>query len=77
MGWLTLAARSGYQPVLPAVEEVLGEVGRMKYLRPLYLALATRPETKELARRTFERNKAGYHPIARQVVESLLRQCGV
>ncbi|MHB8875223.1 MAG: M1 family metallopeptidase [Myxococcaceae bacterium] len=76
VGWLTLAVVSGYQPVLPRVEEVLGKVGRMKYLRPLYQALGQAKETRALALRCFERNKAGYHPIARQVVEGVLRQAG-
>jgi len=77
VSWLILAARSGYQKAYPRIREVLRGVGRMKYLKPLYLALATRPESKELARRYFDESKAGYHPIARQVSESLLRQCGV
>ena len=39
MAWLTLALESGYDAVLPRVEEVLAQVGRMKYLRPLYGAM--------------------------------------
>ena len=76
VAWLTLAVLSGYAPALPRVEEVLGKVGRMKYLRPLYQALAKAPATRALARRRFEAVKAGYHPIARQVVEGVLKQAG-
>ena len=46
----------------------------MKYLKPLYLALATRDDTRATAREWFEANKAGYHNIARQVVDNLLKQ---
>jgi hypothetical protein len=74
ISWLLLAVESGYAPVLPRVEEVLGRVGRMKYLKPLYIALARRDETRELARRVFERHRAGYHPIAQQVVDKLLAE---
>ncbi len=70
--WLVAAVRAGFQPAISRTQAVLGEVGRMKYLRPLYLALASRPETRALARRCFEAYKAGYHPIARQVIEPLL-----
>jgi len=73
-GWLQLALESGYHAVVPRTEEVLGAVGRMKYLRPLYTALAKDPQTREVARRAFERNRAGYHPIAQQVVDSVLRE---
>jgi aminopeptidase N len=73
VAWLVLALRSGHLAVVPRVEEVLGAVGRMKYLRPLYAALAADARTRPVARRAFERLSAGYHPIARQVVESVLR----
>lgn len=72
VAWLVLAAESGYAPALARTEQVLGEVGRMKYIKPLYAALASRPETKDLARRCFEKNAASYHPIARQVVAQLV-----
>jgi len=70
--WLTLGLKSGYAPVLPRVEEVLGSVGRMKYLRPLYSALAADARTQETAKEIFARVGASYHPIARQMVESIL-----
>ncbi len=76
VAWLTLACESGYPKVVPRVEQLLGEVGRMKYLRPLYDALAARPETKAVARRTFERCAPQYHPIAQQVVRGVLKQHG-
>ncbi len=75
-GWLTLAAEAGFAPARPRIEAALGEVGRMKYLRPLYTALAKRPETRALARRTYERARPGYHPIARQLVEGVLAKFG-
>ncbi len=71
--WLTLALKSNYAPVIPRVKQVVGEVGRMKYLRPLYTALASDPRTRSVADETFVANRAGYHPIARQMVEGVLR----
>jgi leukotriene-A4 hydrolase len=71
-GWLELALESGHRPAIPRALEFLGEVGRMKYLKPLYKALLAAPETREIARATFARHKDGYHPIARHVVESLI-----
>jgi aminopeptidase N len=74
--WLLLAVDSGYAPALPRAEAFLGEVGRMKYLRPLYKALLARPELSSRARAVFARHAAGYHPIARHVVEALFRSSG-
>jgi leukotriene-A4 hydrolase len=72
--WLQLALESEYAPALPRAEAFLGEVGRMKYLRPLYRALARRPQTRERARVLFERYRQGYHPIASHVIDQLLRE---
>jgi leukotriene A-4 hydrolase/aminopeptidase len=73
VAWLTLALQSGYHRVVPRVEQVLGNVGRMKYLKPLYAALARDAQTKATAQTTFAKHRDGYHPIARQVIEGLLR----
>ena len=73
--WLELATLSGHAPALPRVEQVLQQVGRMKYLRPLYRALAKTDPAR--ARGLFERFRDGYHPIARQVVEGLLKKAAV
>ncbi len=72
VAWLTLALQSGYHAVLSRVEQVVAEVGRMKYLRPLYTNLANDPRTRDLATRLFSKNRASYHPIAQQMVEGVL-----
>jgi hypothetical protein len=71
--WLTLALKSGYTAVMPRVEQVVAEVGRMKYLRPLYTALAANPVTREAAAQLLAKHSASYHPIARQMVDGVLR----
>lgn len=72
VSWLTLAAESGDASVLPKLAEMVGRFGRMKYLRPLYGALLSRPDTRALAHELFAQHKAGYHPIAVQVITGLL-----
>jgi len=72
VAWLQLALESGYHAVVPRASEVLASVGRMKYLRPLYVALAKDPATRTTARELFARSSASYHPIARQVIEGVL-----
>ncbi len=76
VSWLAVAVTSGHAPAIAKTEEVLGRVGRMKYLRPLYQALAKNEGTRAGARACFEKNRAGYHPIARQMVESVLKDSG-
>jgi leukotriene A-4 hydrolase/aminopeptidase len=72
VGWMLLTLQSGSDVMLPQVEAFLGQVGRMKYLKPLYTALHGRSSTKPVARRVFEATASRLHPIARQVVTNLL-----
>ncbi|KAL2258029.1 hypothetical protein VTK26DRAFT_8806 [Humicola hyalothermophila] len=50
----------------PGVAKLLGEVGRMKYTRPLYRGLSKVDHS--LAVETFKKNRDFYHPICRQMV---------
>ena len=50
----------------------LGKFGRMKYLRPLYIAFYK--VDKETARATFEKYKSSYHPIAQRLIEMDLKK---
>ncbi|KAF2019363.1 putative leukotriene A-4 hydrolase like protein [Aaosphaeria arxii CBS 175.79] len=47
--------------------DLLGRIGRMKFVRPLFRLLEK--ADRELALKTFEKNKDFYHPIARQMLE--------
>ncbi|KAK0384997.1 hypothetical protein NLU13_7475 [Sarocladium strictum] len=51
--------------------ELLGKVGRMKYVRPLFRAL--NKVDRNLALETFAKNRDFYHPIAKGMVEKDLK----
>jgi len=70
--WLTIAAGSNHAPSLPRVRQVLTDVGRMKYLKPLYQALKNNEDTLALAREVFEQVKHTYHPLAKGAIAPLL-----
>ena len=71
--FLVAALRAGAPGAAAQAQHVLLETGRMKFLRPLYGALAARPETKALAAQFYAEAKGRYHPIARSVIEGLLK----
>ena len=73
VSWLGLALASHDEKAVATVENVLGSVGRMKYLKPLYAALMADPQYHAVARRCFQRFRDRYHPIAQQVIEWMLR----
>ncbi len=72
--WLSIAAGSDYEPVFERVREVLMEVGRMKYLRPLFNALGCCARTRVLAREIYEKKKPGCHSLSRRVIESVMEK---
>lgn len=75
VGFLQLAISSKCKDYYAEVEKTLKEVGRMKYLRPLYTALVQgtgKEEEKVFANRVFAEAREIYHPIAQGVVESIL-----
>lgn len=61
---------STYQPVA----ELLGQVGRMKFVRPLFAAL--NKVDRPLALSTFEKNRDFYHPICKAMVAKDLGVAG-
>jgi len=69
--WLGHAAKAGYAPAYPRIKAFLTEVGRMKFLKPLYAALLEGEETGEMARLIYAENQASYHPIAQMVLDGL------
>lgn len=75
VAFLQLAISARCRDYYGKVEKTLKEVGRMKYLRPLYTALvqgAGKEEEKVFARRVFTEACDCYHPIAQGVAEAIL-----
>lgn len=75
VAFLQLAISARCRDYYGVVEKTLKEVGRMKYLRPLYTTLvqgAGKEEEKVFARRVFTEACDCYHPIAQGVAEAIL-----
>lgn len=65
--WLRINILKDNKRVFPIVEDFLARVGRMKFIRPLYLALAT--VDKSYTVRIFELNQNFYHQIAVRLIK--------
>ncbi|KAL8657052.1 MAG: hypothetical protein Q9226_002293 [Calogaya cf. arnoldii] len=65
--YLAVGLKAKSEEVLKPTAELLGRVGRMKFVRPLYRKL--NEVDRDLAVKTFEKNKDFYHPICRGMVE--------
>ena len=73
VSWFRVAIRAGYAPALPRIEQFLLEVGRMRFLNPVYRELAKTPEGLAFAQRVFAQARPRYHPIGQASVERLLK----
>jgi leukotriene-A4 hydrolase len=71
--WLLMAIRNDYAAAYKRLEQFLLEVGRRKYIKPLYEELAKTPAGKERARQIYKRARPGYHPIAQTTIDQLLK----
>ncbi|KAL4889116.1 leukotriene A-4 hydrolase [Aspergillus ambiguus] len=65
--YFQVGLKAGDESVLEPTADLLGKIGRMKFVRPLYRNL--QKVNRPLAIETFEKNKDFYHPICRAMVE--------
>lgn len=71
--WLEVGVKHELKSVYPRLESFLMEVGRRKYLKPLYGALAlVSVSGLDLARHIYARSRPGYHAISRATLDKML-----
>jgi leukotriene-A4 hydrolase len=71
--WLEICIRSKYHAADASLEKFLTSVGRRKFLRPLYAALAETPEGKKQAQAIYLKARPGYHSVATGTMDEMLR----
>ena len=71
--WYVLAIHHRYLSANPYIEKFLTEVGRRKFLVPLYKEMAKTPDGKEWARHIYAKARANYHPVAYTTIDELLK----
>lgn len=71
VGWYHAAIKLNYNKIHEQIYKFFGEVGRMKFIMPVFNALLEVDKAK--AQEIFEQNKAFYHPICRGLLEKKLK----
>lgn len=71
--WLRLAALHRYEPAYERLESFLIEVGRRKFLTPIYRALIATKAGETQAQAIYAKARPGYHAISRGTLDELLR----
>ncbi len=71
--WFVLAAKKDYKTAYLPMEKFLTQVGRRKFIVPIYQALYknANPQTKNWAEQTYKRARAGYHAVAVVTLDKL------
>lgn len=71
--WLELALANRYEPAVPKVETFLAEVGRAKFVRPLFATLMGEGDWGQpIARRIYAQTRPGYHAVTRAGVDEVV-----
>jgi aminopeptidase N len=68
---------SGYQEILPRVEEFIGKIGRILYIAPIFRAMIAADWAKPYARRILEDVSERHHKITVHVINKLLEAAGL
>jgi leukotriene-A4 hydrolase len=72
-----IAIASGYQEILPRVEEFLGKIGRMLYVLPIVRVMSETNWSRPHIRPLFERVRDRHHQITVNAIEGLLKRTGL
>lgn len=71
--WLQMAMRNEYQPAVPQAGEFLAEVGRNKFVAPLFRALwDTGSWGQPVATRIYDETRGSYHSMTRGNVDAIV-----
>jgi leukotriene-A4 hydrolase len=70
--WLVQAIKRGYHPADARLEEFLMNVGRRKFLKPLYSELARTPAGLTRAREIYTRARPRYHSVSTGTIDKIL-----
>jgi aminopeptidase N len=71
--WLVLAIKRGYHASDTRLAEFLMNVGRRKFLKPLYSELARTPDGLARARDIYTRARPRYHAVSKGTIDKILK----
>ncbi|WP_044017463.1 M1 family metallopeptidase [Hymenobacter sp. APR13] len=71
--WFPRTIAAGYSPADQALHQFLTQVGRRKFLVPLYKALLAAPDGAARARRLYAEARHNYHSVATSTFDVLLK----
>jgi len=74
--WFHSVIRNGYEPAHDELEAFLKNVGRRKFLKPLYERMAATEEGLAWAREIYAEARPGYHSVSSNTIDEILDWSG-
>jgi leukotriene-A4 hydrolase len=71
--WFKHCIEQNYKIAYPALKSFLIDVGRRKFLTPLYTRLAATPENKSWAKEVYTLARLGYHSVSYKTIDEILK----
>jgi aminopeptidase N len=71
--WLKMTIAAHYEAAHPRLRAFLMEVGRQKFIKPLYTELMKTPHGRVLAKEIYSKARARYHPIAQTAIDKIVK----
>jgi aminopeptidase N len=72
VGWARLTIPLNYPPIFTPLRRFLTQVGRTKFVVPLYKELKANPEKSGWASAIYREAKSGYHPLTQSQIDKIL-----
>jgi len=72
-----ICVASGYEAILPRIEQYIGTIGRMLYILPIVRAMIETDWSRGYVRPLFERVRDRHHQITVNAIEGLLKKAGL
>ncbi|MFZ7113744.1 MAG: M1 family metallopeptidase [Bacteroidota bacterium] len=70
--WLEKSIFSNYEPAFPTLRIFLNDVGRRKFVKPLFAAMIKTESGKKMAQSIYSTARENYHSITQITIDSLL-----
>lgn len=72
--WYMLALKRGYKQAYPGIEQFLTEVGRRKFVEPLFKQMISTEDGRAWASRIYSKSRANYHSVTYNSIDNLLKR---
>ena len=71
--WLEKSIENNYEAAYPALKEFLNQIGRRKFVKPLFMAMVKTEKGKEMARSIYATARPNYHSITQQTIDEIFQ----